>query len=281
LFGWLAAAFICGILTYSSPAHAQSTLDPALAFAMLSGGKLTFDHNADVNPSIALPTGATGAVTLDKGAEVGLSDCISLDKVTLKKDAFVDGVCATNGGKVTTKKGASCGGGTNTTPANPSITSLTNFASLGARACRNPAGQDQGALVIDKNGTTTITAMSGFQEFDFSKIMLKASSQLTVSGQSDSQVVLNVSGSLSLAKGAFIIVNGFPINELLVIAKKVTLGKDSELEGTAFSNGTCKLGTDATVDGQLLCAKSATLGVFSNVLGDPLDESIAVDVSCP
>ncbi|HZP46083.1 MAG TPA: ice-binding family protein [Candidatus Binataceae bacterium] len=277
-----ALAFLtCSVAVGARPAAAQSSLDPALAFAVLSGDTLQLDGSSNP-PDTLHPTGAVGKVTLGKGAEVGSGDCLSLKKITLKKDAFVDGVCATDGGanSVVLKKGASCGGGTNTTPANSSITPLTSYQSLGATACRNPAGVDQGKLVLDENGTATITAVSGFQEFDYSKITLKKSSQLTISGPSDALVVINDAGALTLDKGSFITVNGLPANNVLVVAKNVMLKKDAELQGTIFANGTCNLHKDATVDGQLYCAKAATVGVSANVLGEPLEESVAMGDTC-
>jgi hypothetical protein len=126
-------------------ASAQSTLDPALAFAAISGGDLKLDKNATVGGA----AGTLGRLTLDKGANVSGDGKALGGEIKLAKDAVVSGICATAGGKIILGKNAVCSGGVDTSGSSPALVPLQTFASAGARACP-PGGISEGDLTLKK-----------------------------------------------------------------------------------------------------------------------------------
>lgn len=268
-------ALIAGLAIVTSAA-AQSTLDPALAFGVISGGSVTLDKNA----SVGTTAGAIGNLTLKANATVS-SDGTSLGKkIKLDKNATVSGVCATNGGKITTGKNAACTGGMDTSGLSPALVPLLTFASLGATACP-PAGTSEGALDLEKNGSAPLTAnASGVTVFDFTSINLGKNSTLTITIPTGGLAVINDSGALTMDKDAQI-TTGSATADLLVIADSAKLGTDDFIEGTLMTAKKCSLGKNADVDGQLYCTGNVTIGSNAFVDSNVLNEAIAVAVTCP
>jgi hypothetical protein len=162
-------------------------------------------------------------------------------EIKLAQDAVVSGICATAGGKIILGKNAVCSGGVDTSGSSPALVPLQTFASAGARACP-PGGISEGDLTLKKNGAAPLTANSGFNEFDYTKIKMGKNSFLTIAGPADALVVINDSGSLNLVKGATIAVGsgGLTAANVLVVATSVK-STSGTVNGTLISGGTCNL----------------------------------------
>jgi len=259
------------------PAEAQSTLDPALAFGVISGGSVTLDKDAFASGSV----GALGDLTLKTLAFINVNGTTLGNKLKLDKSATVNGICATGGGKITLGKSAACIGGMDTSGTSPALVPLQNFAGLGATACP-PAGTSEGDLDLKKDGIATLTAnASGITVFDYTSIKLGKDAKITITIPAGGMAVINDSGSLTMGKDGEISSPGANTSNLLVIADSANLETDAFLDGTLITAKTCKLGKDADVDGQLYCTGSATIGTDGFVDGNLLSESVAMAVSCP
>src|SRR5271168_3727545 len=77
-----------GTALLSAPAHAQSTLDPALAFGLISNGSVTLDANASVSGTV----GAIKDLTLKKSAFVSADSTALGKKLKLDSSATVNGI---------------------------------------------------------------------------------------------------------------------------------------------------------------------------------------------
>jgi predicted acyltransferase (DUF342 family) len=278
--GFVAVAIVSILVTgtFSGGAcWAQSTLDPALAFGVISGGSVTLGKDASASGSV----GALNDLTLKSNASVSADGTILGKKLKLDKNAAVNGICATGGGKITLGKDAACLGGMDTSGTSPALVPLQNFASLGATACP-PAGISEGALDLGKDGVQMLTANdTGVTVFDYTSIKLGKDATITITIPAGAMAVISDSGALTTDKDAQISSLGSATSNLLVIANSAKLGSDTFIQGTLMTAKTCKLGKDADVDGQLYCTGNATIGADASVDGNLLSESVATAVTCP
>ncbi|HLW70846.1 MAG TPA: hypothetical protein VKS22_09515 [Candidatus Binataceae bacterium] len=274
----LGSFFVISGAMLARSASAQSSLDPGLAFAAVSDSQVKLDKNA----SIGGATGALGDLILGESASVSGNGTSLGNKIKLSRLAVVSGICETTGGKVTLGKNATCTGGVDTAGINPAIVPLQTFSTSGAKACP-PGGVSEGALTLDRNGAATLTAVSGFNEFDYTNITLKKNAFLTVSGPADALVVIKDSGSLTLDKGAAIAVGsgGLTPSNLLILVNTAKSSANSIVSGSLVSAGVCNLKGNSFINGQLVCGGKVTLGAKGNVSGGKLNEQVATDVTCP
>ncbi len=268
------------LLTYSihGKAFAQSTLDPALAFALSSSDQVSLALNSTVNGSVGalknLTVGARSRVT---------TDADSLGKLKLGGFANVGGACAS----LTQPKiprSASC----NTVQVgstSPAILPLQTLSTSGVSYC--PAtGTSSGAIDLKRNGTLSITISSPVNSLptvlDYPSIKLGSGATLTIDGASDGLVVINVSGILKLGVNATITTDGvLPKSSILILADKVQMGRRASISSTVFTAGTCNLGINATINGQLYCKSRVTLAKNATITETPLDSAVAMGVTCP
>jgi hypothetical protein len=276
IFGAMFLTMLAGGLWSPAMARAQSTLDPALAFGLISGAKVTLGNSANVGTA----AGALGDLTLKQSAVVSGNATSLGKKIKLDRRATVSGVCATSGGKITLARNASCIGGTDTSGTNAALTPLQNFASLGATACP-PAGTGGGDLKLKKNGTAMLTAAAtGVTVFDYTSIKLGKSAKVTITIPTGGMAVINDSGPLTMSDHSQISSPGANTSNLLVLADSAKLDASTLLDGTLVTQKTCRLGSSANVGGQMFCAGNITLG--SAVVGGVLlNESVATAVTCP
>jgi predicted acyltransferase (DUF342 family) len=267
---------LVGGLWFPVMARAQSTLDPALAFGLISGAKVTVGKAATVSTA----AGAIDDVTLKPTARIVGNATALGKKLKLDKGATVGGICATNGGKITLAKNAVCSGGTDSSGTSPALTPIQNFASLGATACP-PAGTSEGDLNLKKNGTAMLTAApSGVTVFDYTSIKLGKSAKVTVTIPAGGMVVINDSGVLTMDKNAEISSPGSNTGNLFVVADSAKLDSNAFLDGTLMTAETCDVEVNANVNGQLYCVGNATLGTGAFVGGVLLNEAVATAVTC-
>ncbi len=267
------------LLTYSihGKAFAQSTLDPALAFALSSSNQISLGVNSTVNGSVGalknLTVGGRSSVTTDAAA---------LGKLTLRGFAKVGQACAS----LTQPKvphSASC----NTVQVgstSPAILPLQTLSTSGVSYC--PAtGTSNGAINVKRNGTALITINSPVNSLptvlDYKSIKLGNGAVLTIGGASDGLAVINVSGILKIGTNAKITTDGvLPVSSILIIADKVQLGRRASVSSTVFTAGSCDLGVNATINGQLYCKSRVSLAKNATINETQLDSAVAMGVTC-
>jgi hypothetical protein len=267
------------LLTYSilGKAFAQSTLDPALAFALSSSDQISLGVNSTVNGSV----GALKNLTLGGRSSV-TTNADSLGELTLRGFAKVGGACAS----LTQPKvlhSASC----NTVqvgPTSPAILPLQTLSTSGVSYCPG-TGTSSGAINLKRNATTRIMVSSPVNSLptvlDYRSIKLGNGAVLTIGGASDGLVVINISGILKLGTNATITTdNVLPVSSILIIADKVQLGRRASVSSTVFTAGSCDLGVAATINGQLYCKSRVSLAKNATINETQLDSAVAMGVTC-
>jgi hypothetical protein len=255
-----------------------TTLDPALAFALSSSDTINLALLSTINGSIGavknLTVGARSRVTTDADA---------LGKLKLGGSASVSGACASlTQPKV--PRSASCGT-TQVGPDTPAIMPLQTLSISGVSYC--PAtGASNSALNLKRNQAVSIAVGSPVNSLptvlDYPSIKLASGATLTIGGPSDGLAVINVSGILKLGVNATITTDGvLPVSNILIIADRVQMGRRASISASVFTAGTCRLGVNSVINGQMYCKSRVTMSKNAQVNETPLTPLVAMGVSCP
>ena len=257
-------------------------LGSALAFSLFSFAQdgdieIGVGNAAKVSSSLCFLSGEIGA-----GGDIALGnnglytgDVVSFGAITLNNYAKVMGTCATNGGPVTRKTGATCGS-TDTSGTN-SLLGLADEAYFdgGAFACDvsiDSPTQSLPAVVLgaSKKFTISDTVTGGLNLIDVPSMALGNSSTLTLWGGATDTLVLRIDGNTTIGSGAKIVLAGGLTPFQVVIAAQGGIsawGNSTTINGTMLvgqpfnsADRACPVGSGATINGALLCEDDLSMG---------------------
>jgi choice-of-anchor A domain-containing protein len=257
----------------ASVAATAPTLGNAAKFAALSTKKAVV-----LGKKAKLSAGIGGGTSISLGADaVAAGDVIANPMgIALGKAAAVDGTCVTQGAKVTLGKTAVCFN-ENTAGASPDLATMTaaigDLATFETALAALPPTQMLPAVSVAKKATYTITDTPGLNVVSVPSVKLKGGATLQLSGSATDTLIVEIAGKLTIgAKAHVVLANGLTASRVIVNVgeKAVTIPKSTQLSATlVVPNGGCTVGTDAEVEGALLCADKVTLAAGATVAFAP------------